>query len=436
MRALKVLLVLLGILLLLLTGLRVWCLSYKCSDPKLADQVEQETVAKLKRQDREAEDAKTNGWGDARTILNIAGTTPDPVALEQATGLKEWCHYQSPNKDLKKSLETPEFKKALDGYLSSLPMMEQIFSKPNFSWPSQWEQGVEGKTPNLSTILGLFKSGNTYAAYLKLQHQPAKALDLLLNYLELCDKLDRQGNLSTGMFAAMVRKVTLEDIQDLLLEPSLSTEQLNKVFARLNQISSPLENFHYHMDVDYVYQMQMMKLMNSGQFSPGLSGKPEFFKVASWFGYLQREQRALQNWMLVQRPAIQGDVLMEEIGRPGPKALEDLISSSHSIILSTAAFNSTDAQAQVLANETLLNGTRLECAMVLYHREHKVYPSKLNDLCPKYFKELPQDWTSKDKKFVYEAQGDRFKLESVPRPAVAAHYKHSRFPIPPDRSNP
>jgi hypothetical protein len=436
MRALKVLIVVMGVLLLLLTGLRVWCLSYKCTDPKLAEQIEQETISKLKRQDREAEDVQTNGWGDARAILNIAGATPDPAILEQATGLKEWCHYQNPHKDLKKTVGSPEFKKAMDGYLGSQPMLDQIFSKPNFSWPSQWEQGLEGKLPSFVTILGLFKSGSAYAAYLKLQHQPAKALELLLNYLELSDKLDRQGYLTTGMFAATVRKVTLEDIQDLLLDSSLTTVQLNDALERLNRISSPIENFRYHMDVEYVGQMQMMKLLNSGRLNPGLTANPEFLKVASWFGYLQREQRALQNWMLVQRPAIQGNVLMEEIGQPGPKAFEDLISSSHSVILPTVAFNSTDAQAQILGSESMLNGTRLECAMVLYRREHRVYPTKLDALCPKYFKELPRDWTSQDKTFVYEAQGDHFKLELVPRAAIASHYKHSRVPIPPDRSNP
>jgi hypothetical protein len=436
MRALKVLIVILGVLLLLLTGLRVWCLSYKCTDPKLAEQVEQETLSRLKRQDRESEDQQNNSWSDARAVFNIVGTLPDPVAYEEASALKEWSPMLPKSRPLKDSLDSPEFKKALAGYLKSQAMLKPIFAKPEFIWPSQWEKGFEAGTPVYSTFRDLFAAGITYSEYLKIKGKPGPALELLLNYLEWTDKLDRQGYVTTGLYSIKLKEFVLQAIQVLLLEPSLTSTQLKSALLRISKISSPMENFRNHADAEYVGQMQSLRLIAKGQMLVGFQMNPTFYQVASWFGYLDREQKTLQNWMLIQRPAVQSDQLMGEIGQPCSKALQTLLSESRSTVLELVAFNTSTAQANALKSCSLLGATELECALALYRKEHKAYPDKLEALSPQYLKELPPNKIGTSTKFDYRKEGTGFRIDCKPRPAIANELPHSNFSIPPDRSNP
>ncbi len=436
MRALKVLIVILGVLLLLLTGLRVWCLSYKCTDPKLAEQVEQETLSRLKRQDRESEDQQNNSWSDARAVFNLVGTVPDPHAYEEASALKEWSPMMPKSKPLKDSLDSQEFKKALAGYLKSQAMLKPIFAKPEFIWPSQWEKGFEARTPVYSSFRDLFAAGITYSEYLKIKGKTGPALELLLNYLEWTDKLDRQGYVTTGMFSIVLKEFVLKAIQELLLEPSLTSTQLKSALLRISKISSPVENFRNHVDAEYVGQMQSLRLIGKGQMLTGQAMNPTFYQVASWFGYLDREQKALQNWMLTQRPAVQSDQLMEEIGQPSSKALQTLLSESRSTVLELVAFDTSKAQAHALKSCSLLGATQIECALVLYQKDHKAYPDRLEALSPEYLKELPPNKIGVSKNFDYRLDGKGFRIDCQPRPAIANALKHPGFSVPPDRSNP
>lgn len=436
MRAIKVLIALLGILLLLLTGLRVWCLSYKCTDPKLAEQVEQETLSRLKRQDREAEDTQNNSWSDARALFNLVGAAPDPIVYADASALKEWSPIIPKSRQVKDSLDSAEFKKAVAGYQNSQALLEPIFTKPEFTWPSQWEKGYEARTPVYATFRDLFAAGIAYSEYLRLKGKPGEALELLLNYLEWTDKLDRQGYVITGMLSIKLKGFVLEAIQELLLDPGLNSVQLKSALLRIGKISSPAENFRNHVDAEYVGQMQTLRLIAKGQMLTGQAMNPTFFQVASWFGYLDREHKALQNWMLLQRPAVQSERLMEEIGQPSDQALKKLISESRSTLLELVAFDVNKAQAMSLKGASLLNATQIECALALYRKEHKAYPDKLEALSPKYLKDLPPNKVGPSPKFDYRAEEKSFRIDCKARPAVAQALQQSGFSIPPSRSNP
>lgn len=388
------------LVLVVLSGLQLWFLSFKVSDPARVAQIQSEAIRKLRDRDQRAMDAATNGFCGFETQLY--GTA----------GSRAFQSLWPPGED-PMSYSDPEFAEARKAFVARLPELEKLLGKANILYPSQWDKGPSATAPNLILVRGIVQNLGRYVHWLMATGQPRQAFRYaLLNY-EASTKWGRNGGQYACAFSVAFQADAFSDLRDLVMSGKLQPAEYRKVIQAAQASPLSLANLLERMDEEFAFEMQCLdELRQTGTLPPLAQFQTLQSQARLWQsvpGLLERDRRILQQFYLEDRavmetlrdfPAGYSHRRADAMARWRAWAAELLAPNLEVVYVRYRLGMTRDSALQILA------------ALQLYRLDHQSYPKRLEELVPGYLSALPRDWAVPDGAFLYSQTGKDFTLST------------------------
>lgn len=417
-----------GFTLFVLGALQVWFYTFKVSDPEKAARIEAEAVEKLRARDQRAANPETNRFLKFQTMFYARPDSPQ-AERDLALPFQAFQDYSPALTDKPVDFAgllthpPPVFTTALEKYQANLPRLEELLTSPELHWPSRYDDGPDGRLPNLVLLRTIYQSLSGYVDYLLARHKTDQALHYALLGLTSSHKWLDNGGFFGGVISQLLHRVALSSVLRVATSGQLSAAQLRQVLAAVEQSAIPPGFLLERMDEEFAMQMKAVDALESGHVQDATYR--DLGRLGWIPGYLERERRILQQFYLEDRQVMESGQEFPS-GQPSSRAR---IRSAYPLVVETLYVWPAKAYDVIRLAMDYDRAARIVVALQLYRLDHKAYPEKLEELVPAYLPQLPRDLMVADGKFVYARKDKSFKLESAySKPDLRASYSEF-FPV-------
>jgi hypothetical protein len=432
-RALKVLIVIICIV-ATLAGI-AGAAYYFFIDVRLTDRAKSEeiynTAMKLMRE-RDKVPWQDNGYS---VLADITGRAATDKAKEPYRALSKYCVGKTADIELEIQKDRKQTAVDVKKFSIAPAMIEKTVEKRFFYPPSKGDFSIGALVPNYIVMRAIAQGLAVNGIYLEMNGKPREAARNYLLAIRYGALIGTNGTLITQMISVAIEAIGSGPLLVELSKGSLKKDDYLHIIAALEALPIEKDNFLKAMDEEYARTLNTLddmsagrgNFLNTGAIMPGQTLQPGRIKFI-----LEREKKIYMNVHLRYRPCYETLTVPKDLGiniESDMKALRRKLSIISPILIP----NFTRAILQKRMMLTRIAALKVVAALQAYKIDRGAYPPELKDLCPGYLKEVPQDYMSKDKCFIYALKGKSFTLSSRSDYYADLSMSDPLFFYPPDR---
>jgi hypothetical protein len=304
-------------------------------------------------------------------------------------------------------------------FLQELPRIRAAVDKPHFASKSHDPLNLGARAPDFILCRAISQALEGLVLESLEAGDTAAALDYQRLNLRWATKF-REGVLINLMINLAMNRIAVGSVERMILEGGLTDQQLRELAATLKETEPDRMLFAETMNREiYAIDDYFQELASPSEpLPPGYRQLDDLgLQNVKALGFVPRsywesERNVYLNIQLAQAANWVG------LGRPSDTELVDIVKMlPWSVAAQGLVPNLSRAQVQFMVSLSRYSALRLQVALELYHREHGVYPAKLEALVPEYLEAVPVDamhsnlWKRKEG-FAYRLEGTGYRLVS------------------------